>query len=81
MRTSTTRFLAGFIVAGAIGFGVVGAHAVGLNGPDAGIGIAGYNSQYSYSADGTGPGARSYASPEQYHQYPNGTYDPHYNHQ
>jgi hypothetical protein len=74
------RFLAGFIVAGVLGFGVAGAQADGLNGPDAGIGIPGYNGRYNFSADGIGPGARSYY-PEQYHQYSYGQYGHHYDHQ
>ncbi len=53
---SITRFLAGFIAVGALGFGVVGAHADSPNGPDAGIGIAGYNVPYQYSASGLPPG-------------------------
>jgi hypothetical protein len=56
MRTSTTRFLTGFVAVAALGFGVVGAEAVGTNGPDAGIGISGYTGDYQYSADGIGPG-------------------------
>jgi hypothetical protein len=56
MRPSTTRFLTGLIVASALGFGVVAAQADSTNGPDAGIGIPGYNVDYDKSADGSGPG-------------------------
>jgi hypothetical protein len=79
MRTSTTRFLTGFIVVAALGFGIVGAEADG-NGPDAGIGIAGYNLQYNYSADGLGPSWRRNA-PEQQYQDSYHNYGPHYYHQ
>jgi hypothetical protein len=68
MRTSTTRLLTGFIVAAALGFGVAGAQADSANGPDAGIGIPGYNLDYDHSADGSGPGyPRHSVAPE--HQY------------
>jgi len=79
MRTSTARFLTGFIAIAALGFGVVGAAAEGANGPDAGIGIAGYDSQYNFSADGIGPSWRRNAPEPQYQDsYPN--YGPHYYH-
>jgi len=55
MRPSTT-LLTGFILAAALGFGVVGAKADSANGPDAGIGIVGYNLDYDHAADGSGPG-------------------------
>jgi hypothetical protein len=80
MRTSTTRFLTGFILAAALGFGVVGAKADSANGPDAGIGIEGYNLDYDHSADGSGPGYPRHPElqQQQQHQY---TYHPHYYHQ
>jgi len=81
MRTSTTRFLAGFIAAAALGFGVVGAAAEGANGPDAGIGIAGYDSPYNLSADGIGPSWRRNAPEQQQYQDPYHDYGPHYYHQ
>jgi hypothetical protein len=77
MRTSTTRFLAGFIAVAALG--VVGAQADGANGPDAGIGIAGYNMDYQYSADGSGPGyPRHPLAPEQQYRGSYQNYGPHY---
>jgi hypothetical protein len=79
MRPSTTRFLTGFIVAGALGFGVVGAEADGANGPDAGIGIPGYNLDYQYSADGSGPGyPRHPVAAEHQYQDSYQKYGPHY---
>jgi hypothetical protein len=81
MRTSTTRFLTGFIAVAALGFGVVVAQADGANGPDAGIGITGYNLDYQYSADGSGPGYQRHpVNPEQY-QDSYQKYGPHYHHQ
>ena len=74
MRASTTLFLTGFIAVAALGFGVAGAKA-NQNGPDAGIGIPGYNLQYNYSADGIGPGWRRNA-PEQQYQDPYQRYNP-----
>ena len=82
MRTSITRFLSGFIAAAAFGFGVVGADADGANGPDAGIGIAGYNLDYQYSADGSGPGYQRHPlAPERQYQGSYQNYSPHYYHQ
>jgi hypothetical protein len=65
---SITRFLAGFIAVGVLAFGVVGAHADSANGPDAGIGIPGYNVPYQYSASGLPPG-ESHARPNYRHSY------------
>ena len=79
MRTSTIRFLTGFIAVAALGFGILGAEA-DTNGPDAGIGIPGYNLQYNYSADGIGPSWRRNA-PEQQDQDSYHDYGPHYYHQ
>jgi hypothetical protein len=76
MHTSTTRFLTGLISLAALGLGVVGAAAEGANGPDAGIGIAGYDSPYNNSADGIGPGWRRNA-PEQQYQDSSQRYNPH----
>jgi hypothetical protein len=60
---SITRFMAAFIAVSALSFGVVGAaEADSANGPDAGIGIPGYNMQYQYSASGLPPG-QSYGRP------------------
>jgi hypothetical protein len=55
MRAST-KILTGFIIAAALGFGTIVAQADSPNGPDAGIGIPGYNVPYSHSASGLGPG-------------------------
>jgi hypothetical protein len=82
MRPSTTRFLTGFIVAGALGVGVVDAQADNTNGPDAGIGIPGYNLDYNYAADGSGPGYPRHRELQQrHHQYSYHKYDPHHYHQ
>jgi hypothetical protein len=79
MRTST-KLLTGFILAAALGFGVVGAKAESANGPDAGIGIEGYNLDYEHSADGSGPGyPRHPELQQQQHQY--NSYHPRYYHQ
>jgi hypothetical protein len=84
MRTSTKRFLTGSVVAAALGFGVVGAQADSANGPDAGIGIPGYNLDYDHSADGSGPGyqrhpvapEQQYQDSYQYNQYGSHSYRP-----
>jgi hypothetical protein len=69
MRPSTT-LLTGFVLAAALGFGVVGANAESANGPDAGIGIEGYNLDYDHAADGSGPGyPRHPELQQQEHQY------------
>jgi hypothetical protein len=81
MSPSTTRFLTGFTVVAALGFGVVGAEAMGdnANGPDAGIGITGYNLDYEHSADGSGPGyPRHPVAPESYYRYSYGKLGPHH---
>ena len=56
MRLSIKKSLTGFLVAGALCFGAVGAEAMGggnANGPDAYIGIVGGSpQQYNYSANG-----------------------------
>jgi hypothetical protein len=81
MRPSTTRFLTGFVVAGALGFGVVGAHADSANGPDAGIGIQGYNLDYDHAANGSGPGYPRHPDPRRHHQYSYHRYGSHHYHQ
>jgi hypothetical protein len=79
MRPSTTRFLTGFIVAGALGFGVVSAQADSANGPDAGIGIEGYNLDYDHAADDSGPGYQRHPElQQQHHQYSYHKYGAHY---
>jgi len=81
MRPSTTRFLTGFIVAGALGFGVVAAEADSTNGPDAGIGIPGYNLDYDKSADGSGPGYPRHPVRQRHHQYYHHKYGSHHYHE
>jgi hypothetical protein len=84
MRASTTRLLTGFIVAGALGIGIVGAQADNTNGPDAGIGIPGYNLDYNYAADGSGPGYPRHPEvqqQQQQHQYSYHKYGAHHYHQ
>ena len=66
---STTRFLTGLLVAGALGFGATGASADSPNGPDAGIGIPGYNVPYSHSASGLGPGQSYHPRPHYRYSY------------
>jgi hypothetical protein len=79
MGKSTTRILTGIVVAGALGFGVVGARADSTNGPDAGIGIEGYNLDYDKSADGSGPGYPRHPELQQrHHQYSYHKYGPHH---
>jgi hypothetical protein len=78
MRISSTRFLTGFIAVAALGVGIVGAQADGANGPDAGIGIPGYNLDYEHSADGSGPGYPRHPAPERYQQDQYRNYGPHY---
>jgi hypothetical protein len=75
MRTSTT-LVTGFILAGVLGFGIVAAQADGANGPDAGIGIPGYNLDYDHAADGSGPGYPRH--PELQQQQQQYTYPPHH---
>jgi hypothetical protein len=82
MRASTTRLLTGFIVAGALALGVVGAQADNTNGPDAGIGIPGYNLDYNYAADGSGPGYPRHPELQpRHHQYSYHKYGSHHYHQ
>jgi len=79
MRISINKPLTGLLVAGALAFSVVGAMADSANGPDAGIGIEGYNLDYDHSADGSGPGyPRHPELQQQQHQY---TYHPRHYHQ
>jgi hypothetical protein len=80
MRSSSTRFLTGFIFAGALGFSV-GAQADSADGPDAGIGIQGYNLDYDHAADGSGPGYARHPDPHRHHQYSYHKYGPHHYHQ
>ncbi len=83
MRLSIKRPLTALLVVGALALGGVG-EAMGAggdnaNGPDAGIGIPGYNLDYEHSADGSGPGYPRYrAAPEHQYQGSYQKYGPHY---
>jgi len=82
MRPSTTRLLAGFVFVSAFALGVAGAQAQSANGPDAGIGIAGYNLDYDHAADGSGPGYPRHPELQQRHQqYSYHRYGTHHYHQ
>ena len=82
MRTSTKLSFSGLIVASALCFGAIGARADNPNGPDAGIGIPGYNLDYNYAADGSGPGyPRHPELQHRHHEYSSRKYAPHHYHQ
>jgi hypothetical protein len=67
---SLHAILTGVIAVGALGFGVAGARAQSPNnGPDAGIGIPGYNVPYAHSASGLGPGESYYPRPHYRYSY------------
>jgi hypothetical protein len=70
MQSSTTRLLTGIVIAGALGFTLADAQADSANGPDAGIGIPGYNLDYDHAANGSGPGyPRHPAMPRHHRKY------------
>ncbi len=73
MRLSIKRPLTALLVVGALALGGVG-EAMGAggdnaNGPDAGIGIPGYNVPYSHSASGLGPGQSYHPRPHYRYSY------------
>jgi hypothetical protein len=73
------RLLTGLIFAAVLGSGIAGARAENANGPDAGIGIPGYNLNYEHSADGSGPGYQRhpmiYQHPHKYSYRKYGTHE------
>ena len=78
MRTSIKGYLAGFLMAGALGFGAVGvAHAMGANDADAFIGIVGGSPQEN-QCQGCGGGYPSRGYPNDY-QYVHRRYGAPYN--
>ncbi len=56
MQLISKRLLGGSVIVASFALGAFGASAESANGPDAGIGIPGYNLNYEHSADGSGPG-------------------------